>query len=339
MKTRYQTNAAFLHGIRKIRTGSFDAGPPEAGDVLVRVRAAGICGSDLHVFETGDFVPAFPVVPGHEVSGTVVEVGASVADLSPEMPVVLDSRVPCRACDMCAAGMFQRCRKIGFLGEVRPGGFAGLLRVPREMVFPIPPELPLDLAVLAEPVAVGVHAIRRALAIAPATRTALVLGGGPIGFVLAALLRVRGVDAVVVEPNRWRRERVGTIGVETAAGLDELGGRVFDSAFTAAGFRGAVERALACVSPGGCVAAVALHRQHEQLPINDVIAREIALIGCHVFADEMPDAIHALVANPDLFRPMLSAEIGLGEVEGAYQALLGGSAELLKVVVDPSKGS
>ncbi len=93
------------------------------------------------------------------------------------------------------------------------------------------------------------------------------------------------------------------------------------------------------MSPGGCVAAVALHRQHEQLPINDVIAREIALIGCHVFADEMPDAIHALVANPDLFRPMLSAEIGLGEVEGAYQALLGGSAELLKVVVDPSKGS
>ena len=124
---------AVLAGPRDL--GVRELSDPEPGfcEVRVRVARAGLCGSDVHVWKTGEFVTRFPVVPGHEVAGVVDKVGEGCEYLASRR-VVLDSRVPCRSCAQCLGGQLQRCPQFGVLGEVCNGGFAQSVVVPGDRV-------------------------------------------------------------------------------------------------------------------------------------------------------------------------------------------------------------
>jgi (R,R)-butanediol dehydrogenase / meso-butanediol dehydrogenase / diacetyl reductase len=334
--------ADVLHGPRDLRASSDVADPvPAPGEVLVRVARAGLCGSDLHVWRTGDFVRTFPVVPGHEVVGTVVATGDGVDAAFAGRRVVLDSRVPCGDCAWCIAGMPQRCPKIGFLGEVRGGGFAELVAVPAERTYQIPDGLAFEVAVLAEPVAVVLHALARARRVLEAhvdasSFRAAILGAGPVG-VLQALVLPGGSEAVLVEPNPDRASaarRITGRPVVTPDAEGALAG-VFDVVFDCAGAIGSLGRAAAMARPGGTVVAVALHQRPDALDVNAFVGREVTLTGTHVFADELPEALALLAAWPDTFASVVDRTATIEELPALVEAAAEGRATHLKLAVAP----
>ena len=330
--------AAVLHGPRDLRFDPAAAAPvPAAGEVLVRVARAGLCGSDLHVYRTGDFITAFPVTPGHEVVGTVAAAGPGADPAWVGARVALDSRVPCGACAWCALGVFQRCAAIGFLGEVRGGGFAELVAVPAERVWRLPDGLPFEVAVLAEPTAVVIHAVARAGRVAERpVRRAAVLGAGPVG-VLLALALPADVEVILIEPSAARASaarRITGRPVITPDAEAAIAG-VFDAVFDCAGAFGSLGRAAALAVPGGVVTAVALHHQPDELDVNALVGREVTVTGTHVFADEMPAALALLAGDPARFAPVADRVASLEELPALVAAAAAGQAAHLKLVVAP----
>ena len=330
--------AAVLHGPRDLRFDPAAAQPVAApGEVLVRIARAGLCGSDLHVYRTGDFITAFPVTPGHEVVGTVTALGPGAEAALVGARVALDSRVPCGACAWCALGAFGRCGAIGFLGEVRGGGFAELVSVSAARLWRIPDALPFEVAVLAEPTAVVLHAIARAerIAEAPVARAAI-LGAGPVG-VLLALALPADVEVVLVEPSPTRASsarRITGRAVVTPDAEAALAG-VFDAVFDCAGAFGSLGRAVALAVAGGVVTAVALHHRPDELDVNTLVGRETTVTGTHVFADEMPAALALLASDPARFAPVVDRAATLEELPALVAAAAAGQATHLKLAVAP----
>ncbi len=330
--------AAVLHGPRDLRFDPAAADPvPAPGEVLVRVARAGLCGSDLHVYRTGDFISTFPVTPGHEVVGTVTAAGVGVDPAAAGARVALDSRVPCGACAWCARGVFQRCCAIGFLGEVRGGGFAELVAVPVARVWRLPDALPFEVAVLAEPTAVVLHAIARAARAAEApARRIVILGAGPVGVLLALALPADD-EVILIEPSPVRASaarRITGRAVVTPDAEATMAG-VFDAVFDCAGAFGSLGRAVALAVPGGCVTAVALHHRPDELDVNALVGREVTVTGTHVFADEMPAALALLAAAPARFAPVVDRVATLEELPALVEAAAAGRATHLKLAVAP----
>lgn len=326
---------AVLAGPRDLHVRELPDPEPGFGEVRVRVARAGLCGSDVHVWKTGEFVTHFPVVPGHEVTGVVETVGEGCEHLASRR-VVLDSRVPCRSCVQCLEGRLQHCPQLGFLGEVCNGGFAQLVVVPGDRVWTIPDGLPLEVAVLAEPTAVALHAWSRLRSVAGDVKRVAILGAGPIG-VLQTLVIPEAIEVLLVEPNRGRAEVARRIACRQVVAPNALpvGADGFDACFDCAGARGSIATAARMVRAGGTVAAVALHHDPEELDTNAVIAREIAMTGAHVFADEMPETLELLRMQTGRFTPVVNRTVGLEELPALVAAAADGRQEHLKLVVAP----
>ena len=142
-------------------------------DVLLRVEMAGICGSDLHNFHTGQWISRSPSIPGHEFVATVLKTGAGVFALKVGDRVVADSRMPCLACEKCRSGQEYLCSQMGFVGEVNDGGFAPLTVQAEQQLIRLPDQsVPPHIAVLAEPLAVALHAVNRLGTAVPSRLTA-----------------------------------------------------------------------------------------------------------------------------------------------------------------------
>jgi (R,R)-butanediol dehydrogenase/meso-butanediol dehydrogenase/diacetyl reductase len=326
---------AVLGGPRDLQVRELPDPDPGFGDVRVRVALAGLCGSDVHVWRTGEFVTRFPVVPGHEVTGVIETVGEGCEHLASRR-VVLDSRVPCRNCARCLEGQLQRCPTIGFLGEVCDGGFAQSVVVPGDRVWTISDGLPFEVAVLAEPTAVALHAWSRLRSVAGDVERVAILGAGPIG-VLQALVIPEAIEVVIVEPHRGRAAVARGITGRSVVAPDALpaGADGFDACFDCAGARGSIATAASMVRPGGTVAAVALHDYPEELDTNAVIAREIVITGAHVFADEMPETLKLLGSRAGRFAPVVNRTVGLEELPEIVASAADGRQHHLKLVVAP----
>ena len=172
--------AVRLHAQNDLRVESVPAPQaPAAGWVALDIIAAGICGSDLHNFRTGQWITRSPSIPGHELIGRVSALGGGVADLAIGDRVVADSRFWCGGCAACTAGDQHLCERLGFIGEICDGGFAEKTVLPRRLLHRLPEDLADDAAVMAEPVAVALHAVRRLRIEHDAP--VLIAGCGPIG--------------------------------------------------------------------------------------------------------------------------------------------------------------
>jgi threonine dehydrogenase-like Zn-dependent dehydrogenase len=208
-----RARALLLDRDLSLRLGERELPAPGPAELLVRVEWAGVCGSDLHVLRTGDWVTSWPATLGHEVTG-VVE--ASPGGEPPAgTRVVIDSRVPCGTCPGCAAGP-QLCEHLGWFGEACPGGFASHVLVPAGRVAACPDDLEPAVAVLAEPLAVAMHAVSR---VSEPPGRAVILGYGPIGALVHLELTRRWPQTAVsvVEPVAVRRQLAEAFGAETAA--------------------------------------------------------------------------------------------------------------------------
>jgi L-iditol 2-dehydrogenase len=222
--------AARLHGLRDLRVEQVPhPGPPGPGDVLLRVRVTGICGSDLHSYQDGrigDTPVSGPLVLGHEFSARVEAVGTEALDgnfepLQPGMRVAVDPAQPCARCDLCEQGHPNLCRRLHFCGNYPDGGsLCEWMHMPAHSCFPVPDSVDDDQAALLEPLGVAIHAVD--LAKVRVGQSAAVIGAGPIGLLILQMLKIAGADPIfVTEKLPWRLRRAsdyGGVPIEHEAG-------------------------------------------------------------------------------------------------------------------------
>lgn len=289
-----------------LTVGSRTIADPVAGEVAVDVEWAGICGSDLHVLSSGDWVEYWPATLGHEVAGIVSE-----SD-SPAWPVgtrvVVDSRMPEVTKD--GTEFFDRLSTdLRWLGEARPGGFAQKLVISDQSLHAVPSKLPLDLAVLAEPLAVVMCGFDQVLT--PEPTSVHLFGHGPIGMLahLEARRRWPGAVITVVEPNVSRAALAAELGARVVE-ADPVAGS--DLVIDAAGFAGSLSMALGTVRRGGAILLLALaHTQTELVPA-DIVEHSVTITGSVGFdTTHLDRALSVLADNPSDYGGLVTSRIPL----------------------------
>ena len=334
--------AARLFAAGDIRAEEIPApAAPGPGEVLLAVEAAGICGSDLHNFRTGQWISRSPSVAGHELAGRVIAVGPGVEGFAPGDCVVADSRFWCGTCPECRDGRQQFCENLGFIGEVCDGGFAEQVLLPERLLHAVDAGLDSTVAALAEPLAVALHAVSQ---LAPAPGAAvLVAGCGPIGGLVALLLSRRhngpilvadrhaGRAALVAEVTGAKIVTLDADSISTALG----NGRLM-AAVEATGQVPVLSALLDTVAGGGRIALVGIFHGRLDLDPNRLVERGIALIGCHAFADEMTEAAALLPELAPQLRRFVAEEIAIDAVPAAYARLLAGQGAGLKTIIRPA---
>ncbi|WP_328781266.1 L-idonate 5-dehydrogenase [Streptomyces canus] len=298
--------ACVVHAAGDLRVEHRPFTRPGPGQVTVAVTLGGICGSDLHYYRhgrVGDFTVREPMVLGHEVVGHVTALGAETEGPAIGTPVAVHPATPCDHCPHCAAGRRNICADTRYLGSAArtphvQGGFAQRLTAPAAQIRPLPPELDLRRAVLAEPLSVALHAVHRAGDVTG--KRVLVTGAGPIGCLVTAVLRHRGAAEIVVSDLLDTPLRIAAASGATAtlrADDPEAGVSTgpFDISIEAsgapAGLRSCVER----VRPGGTVVILGLLPPGE-VPLlgNIAVTRELELRGAFRFDSEFDEAIGLL---------------------------------------------
>jgi len=328
--------AVRFHGIGKLTVE--DIAPPAApgaGAVHLKVLAAGICGSDLHNFKTGQWIAHLPVTPGHEFTAEVMAVGAGVTDLAPGDRVVADSRAPCGACEQCQAGRPNLCLKLGYVGEVCDGGFAEEVVLPARGLLKVDPAIPPQVAALSEPLAVALHAIKRA---APEPgKPVLVAGAGPVGGLACLLLKHLGFGPVLfAERNAARRALVADVTGAVPVELDAVWiGQPFDCAIEATGVPAVLDKLIALAGPAARIALVGIPSGAASINAIAVVERELELKGCSAFRDELPEAVRLLKELEAPLARLVEDPIGLDAVPEAYRRLISGAGDRLKTIIRP----
>lgn len=312
--------AARFYAPRDIRVEDIPKPVPKGKQVLVRVQAAGICGSDMHNYRMGMFMTYAPVTMGHEFCGIVCETGSLVSTLQPGDPVVADSRVYCRTCTHCRSGYENRCEQLGFIGEVCDGGFAEYALLEEHQLFVLPAGITQEQAVLLEPLAVTMH-IWENVKIANPERL-VVVGAGPIGQLVAHVAAaLSSAEIVIVEPSKTRRLSALTMGAHQTIHPDEQArftGRA-DCVIEAVGKQAALVSAFSLAARGGFLILAGLFEEGFQGDLNMITEKELRIAGINGFRTQnMLDAI-SLCANKTLDpSPLICWQAPLREAEAAF---------------------
>ncbi|WP_370964118.1 L-idonate 5-dehydrogenase [Amycolatopsis sp. cg9] len=321
--------ACVVHGAGDLRVEERDPAGPGPGEVEIAVAYGGICGSDLHYYHrgaVGDFTVREPMVLGHEVAGHVAALGAGVPGPATGVPVAIHPATPCDECRECREGRRNVCARSRYLGSAAhfphvEGGFTRRLVVPAAQVRVLPPGLALDRAVLAEPLSVAVHAVRRAGDVQG--KRVLVTGAGPIGCLVVAVLRHAGAVEVVVsdllpEPLKVA-ELVGATSTVRAGRPDDPAWPAdVDVAIEASGAPAGLATCVARVRRGGTVVLLGLLPPGETgFPGNVVVTREIVLKGAFRFDTEFDDAL-SLLAGGLPVDPVVTHRFPLAEALTAF---------------------
>lgn len=318
------------------------------GMLRVRLRAGGICGSDLHYFRharTGDFVVSAPLTLGHEVAGEVAAVGAGVTGFAPGDRVAVNPARWCGTCPACREGRENLCEAIYFMGSASKtphmqGGFASLFDALPGQCFPIPDTLSFEAACLAEPLAVCLHAAVRAGDLTG--RRVLLLGAGPIGLLTMLAAKLKGaaettVADIAAAPLAFA-ERLGadrTLDLSAGDGeLHDLARTVgFDVVFEVSGSPAGLAAAIAAVRRGGTVVQVGnLPGGAIPVPANAVMAREIDLRGTFRFGREFAEAVELIASGAVDVLSLVTARRPLADAPDAFRLALDRS-QSVKVVL------
>lgn len=332
--------AVRLYGAMDLRVGEVaEPSAPPPGFVNLEVRAAGICGSDLHNYRTGQWISRRPSTAGHEFCGRVTAIGEGVSHVVRGDVVSADSRMWCGTCPACTSGRSNVCETLGFVGEICDGGFAEAVQLPARLVVRHDPQLSPHVAAMAEPLAVALHAVRR-LAI-PAGEPVLVIGCGTIGGLSALLLsRLHDGPLLLGDLNADKAALVAEVTGGAVVALDRAvveaalsGGRV-RCALDATGSIQAIARALDILSGGGALALVGIGHGKLDFDPNIIVEREISLVGCHAFAGELPEAVGLLVDLAPALQRFIEVLPALDDVPEAYERLLRGESKALKTIIE-----
>lgn len=332
--------AAVLRAPRDLRVEAAPDPAPSAGEALVRVRAAGLCGTDVRIW-SGERPVRYPLIMGHEFIGDVVAVGPGVLNVKPGDAVAVEPNYSCEVCALCREGNRNLCLSRTAVGIDVDGGFAELARIPARCCWPAPPGFRPEQLLLTEPLAVVVRA-----AVRGAVRqgeTAAVLGAGTLGLLAIQVLKARGARVLVVSRSDRRLSLARDLGAEAAwslaAGPGSEAARRFsgregvDLVIETAGTPEAVEEALELARPGGRVVLTGLPHEPSRVHFFWVVRRELTLLGSMIYQDEFPEAMRLLKAGAVKVEPLVTHRFALDAIQEAFAAHR--SPESIKVAVLP----
>ena len=320
-----------------------------ADEALIRVKACGICGSDVHGYDgsSGRRIP--PLIMGHEAAGVIEGMGAKVEGFSLGDRVTFDSTVYCGECEYCLEGKVNLCDRRMVLGVScgeyrRHGAFAEYVAVPSRILYKLPPSLPFEHAAMIEAVSVAVHAVGR-VKFQPGDAS-VVVGAGMIGLLLVQAARAAGCDRVIaVDLDKDRLKLAKELGatqsinhlesdtIETILGATAgQGARV---SFEVVGSTPTVETAIQATRKGGAVVLVGNLAPQVEFPLQSVVTREITLFGSCASAGEYPKCIELMDKGAIKVSPLISAQATLEEGAEWFDRLYAKEAGLMKVILQP----
>lgn len=343
--------AMLLTEYKNLTVTEFPMPEISANDVLVQVRACGICGSDIHGYDgsTGRRIP--PLVMGHEAAGVITEIGSQVTSFRVGDRVTFDSTVSCGHCFFCRRGDINLCDNRMVLGVScgeyrRHGAFAEYVSVPQHICYLLPEELPFEHAAMIEAVSIAVHAANRT----PVSLgdTAVVVGSGMIGLLVIQAMRLAGCGRIIaVDLAEDRLEKAKELGadiglkgdaVDVPAEVRKLtSGRGADVVLEVVGIASTVNMAIACARKGGSVTLVGNLSPKVEMPLQAIVTRELTIHGTCGSRGEYPACIELLQRRAIRVDPLITATISLNDGPAWFQRLYAGEPGAMKVIVDPTR--
>jgi L-iditol 2-dehydrogenase len=342
--------ALLLSQYSQLDIADVPAPEPGEGEILVRVAACGICGSDVHGYDgsTGRRIP--PVVMGHEAAGVVDSVGTGVTRFKPGDRVTFDSTVYCGQCEFCLQGEINLCNNRQVIGVSctefrRAGAFAEYVVIPERISYHLPEALAFEEAAMLEAVSVALHGVR--VSEMKGGETALVIGAGMIGLLTLQAAKALGAAKVwVADIDQSRLDRAKSIGADETLLLSgdplveevrrRTGGRGVDLVLEAVGRNETIAASIASVRKGGTVTLIGNIQPEVKLPLQVVVSRQIRLQGSCASSGEYPQAMELLANGKIKVKSLITAVAPLADGPQWFSRLHAGEPNLMKVVLDPS---
>ena len=332
--------AIVYRGPKQLAVEDFDIPGPKAGEAVIRVEAVGICGSELEGYLGHSSVRKPPLVMGHEFCGTVASVAPGIGDLQAGDKVVVNPLISCGTCDRCRIGKGNVCRNRQIVGIHRPGAFAEFVAVTAANISRVQQEIEANLASLAEPLAVCIHALK--LGLRPFS-DAVVFGAGPIGLLTLQAAFAMGARRVLVidrQPERLAYAKQLGAAVATPEQAEGECARLFagqgiDAIIDCVGVQATREQAIRLVNPGGIIVLVGLGQDQSLLSMNHAVRQEISLVGSYTYSDEDFEQAVDLLVGGKISNRHWSAVCTLPEAVDVFAALAEGRARFSKYIIRP----
>lgn len=316
--------------------------PPDLGEdeVLVQVKAAGICGTDIHILRA-EYFQDFPIIAGHEFSGQIVEVGKQVSQFKVGDRVTADPNIFCDRCYFCKINKNNHCLNFQAVGVTRNGAFAELVAVPEKCVFPIPENLTFAEAALAEPLACVVYGAKRS-GIQPGEKV-LIFGAGPIGLLLLALYRVYGASQIVVvdvsekkleKAKEWGADLVVLANGTEDRSIREISPLGFELVVDATGIPEVQQKELQFIQPDGTYLLFGVAPVGSQMTIDPyfIFRNDVRILGSYAVKKTMQYSINLLTQGRIPVKELISASYPLPQFGQALQEVLN-NPDRLKVQI------
>jgi len=318
--------------------------PPLAqGQVLVRMKRIGVCGSDIHVFHGKHALTPYPVVQGHEVSGVIEKVGPGVTGFSPGQAVTFQPQVTCGTCYPCTHGDYHICDHLKVMGFQTTGAASELFAVDAKKVLRLPPGMSLEHGAMMEPLAVGVHALKRGGG--SKGRKVLVLGAGPIGNLVAQAARGLGAtDVLITDLSDYRLDLAARCGISggvnpAKADLSESVRRRFgegkaDLILECVGAQKTIEQAVAVARKGTDIIVVGVFGDKPVVDMGTVQDRELRLIGTLMYQEpDWKDAIALVEGGKVNLEPLVTDRYPFDRYLEAYKYIDANREKAMKVMI------
>lgn len=342
--------AAVMRSTRKIQIEEYPVPQIGPDEVLIKVMAVGICGSDLHYYShgrIGKYVVDKPFILGHECSGDIAAIGSNVQRFQVGDRVAVEPGVTCGRCDACKEGRYNLCPEVEFLATPPfDGAFVQYIKIREDFVFSIPDHLSYEEAALVEPFSVGLHAAART-GLQPGS-TVAIMGMGPVGLMAVAAAKAYGAATIIVtdlEPLRLEAARqMGAshiINIREQDPLEEIkritNGKGVDVAWETAGNPKALQSALGSLRRGGKLAIVELPAQDE-IPLNVpfIADNEVDIYGIFRYANTYPKGINFLSSGIVDANKLITDKFALEQTQEAMERALNQKSECLKIMVYPN---
>ena len=324
--------AARIHAKEDLRLDPLDMPSPGAGEVLLKLGAGGICGSDLHYYfegRNGSFVVREPLIPGHEASAVVAAIGPGVTRVKPGDKVAVSPSHACGRCEGCRSGREQLCSNMKFLGSASlfphvQGMFLEYFVMAERQCYPVAGDITLGELAFAEPLAVGLHTVKRGPELFGTS--VLVTGAGTSGCLTVMAARLAGAARITVSdvldrPLAKAREVGADVTLRADRDAGKLASPQFDACYEVSGNFSALKTCVATVRKGGVVVQAGT-LPHEPLPfvVNEIMAKEIDLRGVFRWGVEFDWAVDYLSTRRVDVRPLLSGQYPLAEAVAAFHA-------------------
>ncbi len=320
-----------------------------ARDVLIQVKAAAICGSDLHIFKGMHPSAALPVSIGHEASGQIIAVGEEVQKYKVGDRVTIEPIIACGKCDFCMRGEYHLCVNVSFQYRKGQGAFAPYFIASEDRVFKLPDHLSYEEGALVEPLAVALHAVKKSGI--RLGQTCAVFGAGAIGLLVAMLShRTTASDVFVADINPFRLERALELGatgvinslvsnpVETI--MERTGQMGVDRSFEAVGLEATLIQSLTALKKGGTATLLGIFEKPDAvLPVNLFVQREINLAGSQGYCWDFQDGLVLLENNVVDLKKLITHRLNFDELQQGFETLLNPQSNAIKVVINIGIGT